>query len=164
MSFFYPSRKGVGVVLVKACPRCKKLIHHGAPCCAECLPIVTAAREEKRQRKAEYLKKQYNRNYNRRRDPKYVQFYRSKDWKATSKAKLTAAGWRCEARLEGCTGLAVEVHHIKPIQTDEGWNLRLEWNNLEALCTACHNGRHPEKGKRKRDTDVLDMREVMRNL
>ena len=151
-------------MLTKACPRCKKLIPHGVPYCSTCQPIAEAARAEKRARREEHLRKKYNRTYNQRRNPEYTAFYHSKDWKATSKAKLSAAGWKCEARLEGCTGLAVEVHHIKPIRTDEGWALRLEWSNLEAVCTACHNGRHPEKGKRKRDPNVLDMREIMKNL
>jgi 5-methylcytosine-specific restriction protein A len=152
------------MAIMKACPRCRKLIQHGLPYCETCAPIAEAERRAKQERKAEYLNKKYNRNYNRRRDPKYLTFYRSKEWKQTSRAKLAEAGYKCEARLQGCQRIACEVHHIKPIQTPGGWELRLEWDNLEALCTACHNGRHPEKGKRKRDPDVLDMREIMKNL
>lgn len=152
------------MALMKACPRCKKLIPHGLPYCATCAPLAEAERQAKQERKAEYLNKKYNKKYNARRDPKYMTFYRSKDWRMTSRSKLQAAGYKCEAKLQGCTGLAVEVHHIKPIQTEEGWGLRLEWDNLEAVCTACHNGRHPEKGKRRQDPGVLDMREIVRNL
>lgn len=151
-------------MLLKACPRCKTLIPHGLPYCDTCAPLAAAERQAKQERREEFLKKKYNKRYNSRRDPKYLTFYRSKAWKATSISKLQAVGWKCEARLEHCTGIAVEVHHIKPIQTQEGWDLRLEWSNLEAVCTACHNGRHPEKFKRKKDPNILDMREIMQNL
>ena len=62
----------------------------------------------------------------------------------------------------GCQGLATEVHHIKPIQTRDGWDKRLEWENLEAVCTSCHNGRHPEKFGRRKDDGVIDVRSVKR--
>ena len=150
-------------MLLKACPRCKRMIPHGLPYCAECAPIAEAQRAEAQERKAEQRRKKYNQNYNKRRDPKYLAFYRSKEWKITSKKKLQQAGYKCQAKLPGCTHLAVEVHHIKPIQTDEGWELRLDWDNLEPLCTACHNGRHQRHKARKED-GVLDMREIMKNL
>lgn len=152
------------MALLKACPRCRRLIPHGQPYCAECAPIAAAERQAKQEHRAEFFAKKYNKQYNARRDPKYLAFYRSKDWRTTSRAKLQAAGYKCEAKLQGCTHLAVEVHHIQPIQTREGWDRRLDWDNLEAVCTACHNGRHPEKGKRREDPDVLDMREIMKKL
>lgn len=152
------------MALLKACPRCRRLIPQGLPYCADCAPIAAQERKAKQERRAEYLNKKYNKEYNRRRDPKYLAFYRSKDWKTTSRAKLSAAGYHCQAKLPGCQRIACEVHHIKPIQTEEGWDFRLDWDNLEALCTACHNGRHPEKRKRKKDPGVLDMREIMRDI
>ena len=122
------------MAVLKACPKCKKLIPAGLPYCSTCAPIVEAARqvykEENARKKAAA--------YNRRRDPKYGAFYRSKEWRLTSKSKLQDAAYKCES----CGGLAVEVHHVKPIQTPEGWEERLEWSNLEALCTSCHNKRH----------------------
>ena len=151
-------------MLMKACPRCRTLIPHGLPYCDTCAPIAAAERQAKQERRQEYLRKKYNRGYNARRDPKYLTFYRSKDWKATSRAKLQAGGWVCEAKLEGCQRLAVEVHHIKPIQTEEGWTERLEWTNLEALCTSCHNRRHPEKFKRKTEPGVYDMKAILQDL
>lgn len=152
------------MAIMKACPRCRKLILHGLPYCETCAPIAEAERQAKQERKAEYLNKKYTQNYNRRRDPKYLAFYRSKDWKMTSRAKLADAGYKCEARLQGCQRIACEVHHIKPIQTPEGWELRLAWDNLEAVCTACHNGRHPDKRKKKTEPGVLDLREIEKNL
>lgn len=93
-----------------------------------------------------------------------MEFYRSKAWRNTSRAKLQAAGYKCRAGLSGCNGIACEVHHIKPIQTEEGWDLRLDWDNLEPLCTSCHNGRHPEKFRRKEDPNILDVRKIMNNI
>ena len=152
-------------MLWKACPRCKKIIPHGLPYCATCAPLAEAEREAKRERKAEYLRKKYQRKYNSKRDPKYIAFYRSKEWKATSRAKMADAHYKCEAKLAGCTTIAVEVHHVKPIQTDEGWHERLEWDNLKAVCIACHNTLHDRfKSWRKKDDGALDMREIIKNL
>ena len=141
---------------MKPCPRCKKLMQVGPAYCADCAPIAREELEAKRQealaRKAKL--------YNRKRDPKYLSFYRSKEWRLTSRVKLQEVAYKCEAKLQGCQGLAVEVHHIKPIQTPEGWELRLEWSNLEAVCTACHNGRHPEKTRRTGGDGVIDLRTV----
>lgn len=150
-------------MIMKACPRCKRMIPKGWAYCPDCAPIAEAQRAEAQERRAEYKRKQYNQKYNRQRDPKYLAFYRSKEWKITSRTKLQDAGYKCQANLPGCTRLAVEVHHIKPIQTAEGWELRLDWDNLEAVCTACHNGRH-QRFKSKKDDGVLDMREILRNL
>ena len=146
----------------KPCPRCKCMIPAGMAYCPTCKPLAEAEAEAARERKSEYYRQKYNRKYNSRRDPKYAAFYRSKAWKAQSRAKLQAVGYRCEVKADGCTGLAVEVHHIKPIQTPEGWDLRLDWDNLEAVCTACHNACHPERFKRKQDDGVIDMRKLAR--
>lgn len=151
------------MALLKACPRCKRMIPHGLPYCAECAPIAEAERAAAREHKAEYKRKKYNQKYNRQRDPKYLTFYRSKEWKITSRTKLQKAEYKCEAKLDGCKGLAVEVHHRKPIQTADGWDMRLDWDNLEAVCTSCHNGRH-QRFRKKQNDGVLDMREIMRNL
>lgn len=139
------------------CPRCKRLIPVGVQYCDACRPVAEAQAAEAVERRQAYKRAKYNREYNRRRDPKYLTFYRSKDWKTTSRVKLTEVGYRCEARLPGCTGLAVEVHHKLAIQTPEGWDLRLDWDNLEAVCTSCHNGRHPEKLRRKAEPGVIDL-------
>lgn len=151
-------------MVLKPCPRCKRMIKQGQTYCEECRPVAEAQAVEAQERRAEYKRRQYNRRYNSRRDPKYSKFYGSKEWRLTSVSKLQQVGYKCEAKLKGCTGLAVEVHHIKPIQTPEGWELRLEWSNLEAVCTACHNGRHPEKLQRRGEPGVIDLRAVKREL
>ena len=154
-------------VALKVCPRCKKLIPHGLPYCAACAPIAEAERKAKQERKAEYLRKKYNKSYNQRRaleDPKYRQFRNSKPWKATSRAKLQACGFKCEAKLSVCQRTACEVHHIKPLKTEEGWELRLDWSNLMGVCTACHNVLDGKTFKRREDPGVLDMREIINKL
>lgn len=143
------------------CPRCHTLIPVGVAYCPKCKPIAEKQAAEAVQRKRDCKRKQYNISYNRKRDPKYQTFYRSKEWRLTSKAKLVSANYKCEAGLDGCQHIAVEVHHIKPIQTQEGWDLRLEWDNLEALCTSCHNKRH-ERYKKKKQSGVIDMRTIER--
>lgn len=147
---------------VHPCPRCGAMIPVGVNYCTDCKPIAEAQAAEAIERRQAYKRAKYNKAYNKRRDPKYLTFYRSKAWKLTSRSKLQDVEYKCEARLNGCTGLAVEVHHRVPIQTPEGWGRRLDWDNLEAVCTACHNGRHPEKFKRKNADGVIDMRAVKR--
>ena len=139
------------------CPRCKRLIPVGVQYCDTCKPVAEAQAAEAMERKREYKQRKYNRIYNKRRDPKYLTFYRSREWKLLSRTKLQDCGYRCQAKLEGCTGLAVEVHHIKPIQTEDGWDKRLEWDNLESLCINCHNARH-QRWKPKEESGVIDIR------
>lgn len=147
---------------VHPCPRCGRLVPVGVAYCTDCRPVAEAQAAEARERRQAYKRRQYNTAYNKRRDPRYLEFYRSKAWRLTSRAKLQAAGYKCQAGLAGCTRLAVEVHHIKPIQTPEGWDHRLDWDNLEAVCTTCHNGRHPDRFKSKDPTGVLDQRKIER--
>lgn len=152
---------------MKACPRCRRLIPHGLPYCADCAPIAEAERQAKQEHKAEYLARKYNQRYNAKRaqdDPKYRQFRNSKPWKMTSRAKLQDCGYKCEAQLEGCRRIACEVHHIEPLKTPGGWDRRLDWSNLMGVCVACHNILDNKKFKRKDDPSVLDMREILRNL
>lgn len=121
----------------------------------------------KQERKAEYLRKKYNKQYNARRaqeDPKYRQFRNSKPWKQLSKAKLSDCGYKCEAKLEGCQRIACEVHHVIPIKTPEGWEKRFDWDGLRGVCIVCHNILDGKNFKRKTDPSVLDMQEIMNNI
>ena len=141
----------------KPCPRCKRLIPAGTSYCTDCKPLAEAALEEAREHNARLRQKQYN----RRRDPKYLTFYRSKAWRATSKSKLQACGYKCEAKLEGCGRIACEVHHIQPLKTPEGWEKRLEWANLMGVCIQCHNILDGKNFGRKKDDDVIDLRTIL---
>lgn len=154
------------MALVKPCPRCKRMIPHGVSYCPACKPIAEAEREAKRERRADYLRKKYNKSYNAKRsqeDPKYRQFRNSKVWRATSRAKLQDCGYSCEAGLTGCQCIACEVHHIIPIKTPEGWEKRLEWENLQGVCTACHNILDNKKFRRKESEEIIDLRKIPRN-
>lgn len=153
------------MALVKPCPRCKRMIPYGWAYCPDCKPVAEAERQAKQERRSEYLRKKYNQRYNARRgheDPKYRKFRNSKEWKATSKAKLQACKWKCEARLEGCQRTACEVHHKLPLKTPEGWDKRLDWDNLQGVCTACHNILDNKGFKKKIDENVIDLRTIQR--
>lgn len=129
-------------MLLKACNRCGNLIPYGSAYCKACTPIVTAEREA---RKAEY-NKTANKRYNKTRDPKYGRFYNSGEWRALSAKRLQDDGFRCVM----CGKIASEVDHIIPIQTPEGWELRLDYDNTRSLCKDCHNEKHDRFKKKKR--------------
>ena len=143
---------------VHPCPRCKSLIPVGVAYCEDCKPAAEAQAAEAIERRQAYKRAKYNKAYNSRRDPKYGTFYRSKEWRLLSKTKLQACGYRCEAKLDGCTRLAVEVHHVKPIKTDDGWDKRLDWDNLMGVCICCHNILDGKTFKRKSEPGVIDLK------
>ena len=134
-------------MLLKSCNRCGNLIPFGSPYCTECTPVVEAEREKRLQESR--LKS--NKEYNKKRDPKYVRFYNSADWRTLSALYAQDKGYRCEE----CKEIATQVHHKKAIQSSEGWELRLDYRNLELLCTRCHNERHDRFVKRKKYTKRL---------
>lgn len=121
-------------MLLKSCHRCGILIQYGSAYCSTCTPIVEREREERRIQ----AKKEGDRRYNKKRDPKYVRFYNSKEWRVLSRRRLQDDGYKCVK----CGKIASEVDHIKAIQTPEGWELRLDYNNTRSLCLDCHNLRH----------------------
>lgn len=121
-------------MLLKSCPRCGNLYSYGKSYCPTCLPIVEAEREA---RKAEAYKRA-NRKYNKTRDPKYGRFYNGIEWRTLSRKRLQDDGYKCVM----CGSIASEVDHIVPIQTPEGWELRLDYDNTRSLCLNCHNERH----------------------
>lgn len=128
-------------MLLKACARCGRLIPYGHTYCTRCQEAVdqqqTARRREARA--------QAQANYNKKRNPKYLQFYRSKAWRMLSAKRLQDDGFRCRQ----CHGIATEVDHIIPIQTPEGWDKRLDYDNTQSLCTRCHNEKHNRFVKKK---------------
>ena len=128
-------------MLLKECAKCKKLIPYGTPYCSDCQLIVDAYREKcKKEAIARAQAK-----YNRKRDPKYIAFYHSKPWRILSAKFSQDKHFRCEK----CGALATQVHHKVPIQTQKGWDRRLDYHNLELLCTDCHNKEHHRFQKSK---------------
>lgn len=133
-------------MLLKSCNRCGTLIQYGAVYCTICKPIVEQEREARRIES----NKASNRRYNKTRDPKYIRFYNSSDWRILSRKRLQDDGYKCVK----CGKIASEVDHIKPIQIPGGWELRLDIDNLQSLCIGCHNAKHERfKKKRKRLED-----------
>lgn len=128
-------------MLLKECKRCGKLIPYGLSYCATCRPIVQEYKEQMNKER----KSRANSKYNKKRDPKYVRFYNSKEWRALSLKKLQDDNYKCVK----CGKYASEVDHIKPIQTDEGWSLRYDYDNLQSLCFDCHNKKHNRFQKKK---------------
>ena len=129
-------------MLLKPCGRCRQLIPYGMSYCPKCEPIVKAEREER----LAQVKRESNRRYNQKRDPKYLRFYKSKEWRVLSRTRLIHDNYKCVE----CGAIASEVDHIKPIQTPEGWELRLDFNNTRSLCLTCHNKKHKRFVKRDR--------------
>lgn len=129
-------------MLLKSCGRCGNLIPYGATYCNTCKSIVEAEREARMRAS----KLESNKRYNKTRDPKYVRFYNSTEWRTLSAKYTQDKGFRCEK----CGAIATEVHHVKAIQTPEGWERRLDSDNLELLCKACHNERHERFKKRQK--------------
>lgn len=128
-------------MLLKACNRCGTFIPYGKSYCSLCEPIVAKEREERR---AEAIKNS-NIRYNKKRDPKYTRFYNSPEWRILSRKRLIDDGYRCVK----CGKIATEVDHIKAIQTTDGWQLRLDYDNLQSLCKDCHNLKHERFKKRR---------------
>lgn len=132
-------------MLLKSCSRCGNLIPYGSSYCTVCAPIVEAEREARIQE----AKRRGNRIYNSKRDPKYLRFYNSGEWRALSAKRLSDDGYICA----WCGAIATEVDHIIEIKTDEGWTKRLDYNNTRSLCHDCHDKRHG-RFKRRRGKPV----------
>lgn len=130
-------------MLLKSCAKCGNLIPYGRTYCERCTPIE----EEERAARLGVARKNYNRGYNKRRDPKYGRFYHSREWRTLARKRIQDDGYKC---LE-CGEFATEVDHIIPIQTPEGWDLRFDWSNLQSLCVNCHNKKHKRFQKKKKD-------------
>lgn len=72
--------------------------------------------------------------------------YNSPKWKRKRAWILKRDKYKCcECRRYGKNVEATTVHHIKHV--DEYPELAYVDDNLQSLCAACHNKKHPEKGK-----------------
>ena len=80
------------------------------------------------------------------------QFYSSLAWKRLRYRVLQERGLKCECcgATKDDARLVMNVDHIKPIKTH--WNLRLEMDNLQVLCSDCNRG--------KGSADQTDWRET----
>ena len=60
-------------------------------------------------------------------------YLRSPAWRRRKATVLARCDWQCEARLEGCTGTATQVHHT----SYEHYGNEPLWD-LRGVCDACH--------------------------
>ena len=104
----------------------------GATLCTACADDDSKSRLRERDYKREYAVRRDSE------DPIYRRFYRSKEWTMLSRKYAHDAGYRCEE----CGEVGTDVHHVIPIQTDEGWARRFDASNLRLLCVRCHNEAH----------------------
>ena len=123
-----------GSLVMKMCARCGRIISYGSSYCKDCIPIM----EQYRQQKIKQYKKNNNKKYNKKRNPKHTAFYKSKQWRDLSRSALIRDNYRCVR----CSAIATEVHHIVPIQSENGWEQRFDFDNVISLCTLCHNKEH----------------------
>ena len=80
------------------------------------------------------------------RDPRIVEFYNSREWKALRRRALERDAYLCQPCLrEKRITRADTVHHIVPVTVD--WSRRLDLSNLEAICRRCHARIHGDMGK-----------------
>lgn len=126
------------MALYKTCGRCGRVIAYPSNYCEDCQGSVDEDRAA--------IERRSNRRYNQQRDKKYVRFYNNREWRTLSSVYMQDKQYQCE----GCGGIATEVHHVDPIQTDTGWLRRLDYDNLMAVCVDCHNEQHGRFVKKKR--------------
>lgn len=126
-------------MIIKLCRKCKQPIKYPNTYCTKCKEIY-----EQQKKDNETLS---NRRYNQTRDKKYIRFYKSPEWNLLKGKKLQDSKYKCER----CNKLATEVHHIKPIQIEEGWEHRLDYNNLKTVCVECHNYYHSRFQRKRKE-------------
>lgn len=85
------------------------------------------------------------------RSPAYQKLLNSKRWREL-RARYREAHPLCERCLaEGRVSPTVDIHHRVPVEsakTDYDMQaLCFDWNNLQALCIACHVEVHQQMGK-----------------
>lgn len=88
--------------------------------------------------------KQYD---NERKDDEVWNFYRTKEWFKFRKYILARDNNLCQECLkEGKYTKGNTIHHIIPVrQGQEGWNKRLEEDNVITVCESCHSKIHRHK-------------------
>ena len=92
-------------------------------------------------------------------------FYHTGAWKRLRVMAIERdQGMCCECMRKFRAGLinkpkrAVMVHHIVPIKEDPTKALRLD--NLESLCSGCHEEKHPERRQRREAEPKHQMRVI----
>lgn len=80
----------------------------------------------------------------RRYKTNYDSFYHSGEWRAVRQRVLERDHYLCQVcKRAGHITPATTVHHITPVRVD--YSKRLDPDNLETICKACHNAEHRER-------------------
>ena len=122
-------------MMIKMCARCKKPVPYPLRYCMDC---KLQHDKEQRERQKIYSRKSNKKYDETKREPKMKKFYNSKQWRTLANAYMMSHSYQCER----CGRIGTQVHHKIYISTEEGWNKRFDEDNLEALCTKCHNKEH----------------------
>ncbi|WP_270996981.1 HNH endonuclease [Listeria seeligeri] len=70
--------------------------------------------------------------------------YKTKRWKALRVVVLKRDRYRCqECKRRGVVASGNIVHHVVELRDDV--SKAFDINNLETVCTSCHNTLHPER-------------------
>ena len=74
-------------------------------------------------------------------------FYHKTAWRRVRLLALQRDHYLCQLRIsKKCTGIATEVHHIKPLEDFP--ELGLELSNLTSCCWFCHEETKPRSSER----------------
>ena len=89
--------------------------------------------------------KRYNKTRYSEDNIDYTTFYNSAAWKRTREQALIRDMYLCQQCLKDgiVNDKQLIVHH--KIEIKEDWKKRLELENLETVCTQCHNKIHKTK-------------------
>lgn len=115
-------------------------------------PISCADKEQRHlMNKATYYKRTHS-----DREGKYQLFYRSTQWRKLSHHWLMLHPFCASCEAQGRMRKGDVVDHITEIRDD--WSKRLDTNNLQTLCYACHNRKtwkqkQARKKRRESQTD-----------
>ena len=99
--------------------------------------------------------------------PEHIRrFYNSKWWKRFRHYVLEQYNYLCQDCLtNNIITEATEIDHIKPLSTVEGWNARLELNNVNPLCKSCHAKKTvSEIAERKKEVQQIKIDSNMDDL
>lgn len=87
---------------------------------------------------------QQSRQYDKTRDKQTTSFYKSREWQRFRLMILNDRMHLCEiCQQHGELNAADTVHHV--IELKDDWSKRLDSDNVQAICRACHNRIH-ERG------------------
>lgn len=128
-------------MILRMCPRCGRPTPLPRGYCEQCQGAASAEQEQARAASAK--------KYNAKRDKNREAFYKTSEWFEFSRGLMSSRKYQCQAGHEGCTHLAVEVHHKIPISKPEGWERRLDPTNCDIVCLNCHNFAHNRFQRRR---------------